>query len=940
MYIKQIIIHGFKSYSKKTTIEDVDKRHNVVVGRNGSGKSNFFSAIEFVLSNEYNNLRLEQRKALINQAGNVAFAFVEIIFDNRDAQLPVDREVVHIRRTISQSKDQYTLDGKAVPRKEVVQFLEMGGLSNASPYYIVKQGKINQLATARPFQLLQVLLEVSGIRSYNEQRESSLASMKQTESDMKIVLESRARHGDEIKILKEELMEFEQYEKLDKKRRVIKFVMLYNEKTEIGNELNSLGQATDKLKEKRHQLAKRKVELLQREDSERKQLKQLQGMITSVVEQKSTISKEHHRYVQIKTNLELKVEDLTKDLASESQRQAHSKMQLDKLNKKIQEQKDKLNELVRQCAELHHQEDNLASELKHKEQMRGEHLDKQRRGVQFASRVERDCWLKEEIASLKKQIHTNTIYINDQDKELDQRKKTIVLMEQKMDDYNNTFQKISERMDSYKVQINQLKVKRDDLLQHQQNLWEQISRVQQELAKHKEDFRKIEQMLKKQINSQVITGGDSIRKVIDRFRSLGSDATYVINGYFGQIIDNIECDESIYKAVETTAGMKLFNHVVESNDIAKEIIQVFNQQKLPGTFQFMPLNLLATHKYQYPSEKHAVPLISLLKYEKKLSPAIQMVFGKTILCSDLSLMPESALKCGLTCVTYEGDQNLRGVLKGGYHAPKPSILKLHRDSREVWKEIIALEEELVGLQTGLDQTVCRVTECERKMSQEEAKLQKFEHVCEMERIKKQSMPESLRQQNAACELLERKIRGCKNEQELMRSREKALIAELETELTNKLTEEDQKAIEQLDGEIREIRLQQQTLFNSALDANKAKHKVENLLNSNLMPKRDELVRSIEESANREDKTNELAACWKRIQSAEEKINYYLEETTKLEENSKSFQERKESLQKEQKNLVEKQKKLELEMDSIAADENEATKKQDLEKNVWMSVLAK
>lgn len=38
----QIIIQGFKSYREQTIVEPFDKRHNVVVGRNGSGKSNFF----------------------------------------------------------------------------------------------------------------------------------------------------------------------------------------------------------------------------------------------------------------------------------------------------------------------------------------------------------------------------------------------------------------------------------------------------------------------------------------------------------------------------------------------------------------------------------------------------------------------------------------------------------------------------------------------------------------------------------------------------------------------------------------------------------------------------------------------------------------------------------------------------------------------------------
>ena len=62
MYIKQVIIQGFKSYREQTVIEPFDPGHNVVVGRNGSGKSNFFYAIQFVLSDEYSHLRPEQRQ--------------------------------------------------------------------------------------------------------------------------------------------------------------------------------------------------------------------------------------------------------------------------------------------------------------------------------------------------------------------------------------------------------------------------------------------------------------------------------------------------------------------------------------------------------------------------------------------------------------------------------------------------------------------------------------------------------------------------------------------------------------------------------------------------------------------------------------------------------------------------------------------------------------
>ena len=84
MYIKQVIIQGFKSYREQTVVEPFDPGHNVVVGRNGSGKSNFFYAIQFVLSDEYSHLRPEQRQALLHEGTGprVISAYVEIIFDN------------------------------------------------------------------------------------------------------------------------------------------------------------------------------------------------------------------------------------------------------------------------------------------------------------------------------------------------------------------------------------------------------------------------------------------------------------------------------------------------------------------------------------------------------------------------------------------------------------------------------------------------------------------------------------------------------------------------------------------------------------------------------------------------------------------------------------------------------------------------------------------
>ncbi|KAK5974137.1 hypothetical protein GCK32_001718, partial [Trichostrongylus colubriformis] len=67
MYIKEVNITGFRSYREVTSIDSFSPKHNVIVGRNGSGKSNFFFAIQFVLSDEFSHLRSEQRMGVLHE---------------------------------------------------------------------------------------------------------------------------------------------------------------------------------------------------------------------------------------------------------------------------------------------------------------------------------------------------------------------------------------------------------------------------------------------------------------------------------------------------------------------------------------------------------------------------------------------------------------------------------------------------------------------------------------------------------------------------------------------------------------------------------------------------------------------------------------------------------------------------------------------------------
>ena len=51
MYLKSIVVNGFKSFAEKVNI-DLSNKVNVVVGPNGSGKSNVVDAISWVLGTQ------------------------------------------------------------------------------------------------------------------------------------------------------------------------------------------------------------------------------------------------------------------------------------------------------------------------------------------------------------------------------------------------------------------------------------------------------------------------------------------------------------------------------------------------------------------------------------------------------------------------------------------------------------------------------------------------------------------------------------------------------------------------------------------------------------------------------------------------------------------------------------------------------------------------
>lgn len=78
MRIKRIEIEGFKSYSTKQVVDDLDPQFNAITGLNGSGKSNILDAICFLLG--ITNLQQVRAHTLTDLVYKVLFYYTSFLF--------------------------------------------------------------------------------------------------------------------------------------------------------------------------------------------------------------------------------------------------------------------------------------------------------------------------------------------------------------------------------------------------------------------------------------------------------------------------------------------------------------------------------------------------------------------------------------------------------------------------------------------------------------------------------------------------------------------------------------------------------------------------------------------------------------------------------------------------------------------------------------------
>ncbi|CAZ81815.1 unnamed protein product [Tuber melanosporum] len=766
-----LLFTGSNSYKEQTVIEPFSPKTNVIVGHNGSGKSNFFAAIRFVLSDAYTQMGREERQALLHEGSGSAVmsAYVEIIFDNSDERFPTGRDEVVLRRTIGLKKDEYSLDRKNATKSDVMNLLESAGFSRSNPYYIVPQGRVTTLTNMKDFERLNLLKEIDELLKYIEERLSEL---------------------------EEEKEELRGFQEKDRERRCLEYTIYHREQVEINN-------AIDGIEETRA----RGIEI--NEDSREafiereKEIQDLDQSITANKRQsellrvdKTQLEEEYREHVRHRAQIELDVKALTADQEHLQQAKARYEEELQEITDSIAGREAELAELLPEYNQKKEEEARLKSQLEEAEAARQRLYAKQGRSTQFRNKRERDEWLRREVKECQETLGKRKVIMDGLETETTELEAEAVRVEteiesirEKLDGRSGTLEEIAEDVAARKEDRNRL-------VDERKELWREDAKVDSLVESSRQELEKAERALSYTMDQNTSRGLAAVRRIKERLN---------LGGCYGTLVELMDVQENFRTAVEVTAGQSLFHYVVDNDDTATTVLQHLQREKA-GRITFMPLNRLKPRLGSFPGTKDALPMLDYIEYDETYAKAFEHVFGKTIVCPDLNVASQYARSHGLSAITLAGDRaDKKGALTGGYHDPRRSRLEAVKAVKK-WRETYGKQKrEAVEIKRRIERKDQEVTNAVGELQKAEAKRGQLENSYGPLRAKLQGLVSTVGQLK---DNLERKRKSRENVEASLKSLGEQLEAyqsEISSEFKKSLTSAEEARLEELTGTVQELR---------------------------------------------------------------------------------------------------------------------------------------
>lgn len=669
MSIRSISIEGFTSYRNKTQVFGLVNGLNAVVGRNGTGKSNFFAAVRWLLSG-LDEVPAEQ---LIHAQGSSNEAAVEIIMDNSTRRFPNFGLQVSLKRVLSIKtggirSDEWFIDERRVTRAQMGALLEGAGFTGNS-FFIVPQGKVALLATAKPRERLTALSQSAGAEAFDKRQVAAQQLLVSTTEQT----EAAKRHQDHVRSrlsgLEAEVEDLSAYLEVWKAKRDANYVVLVRERAKIDEHLTEAESvrrtSLQSLMEARQHAEETNDIMLSKSNVYDSTLSDVEFLKEEIATAERLV---HQCELEEPPELAAVTEDDTVDveiaaLSGIAEHYTEIESNLASVRLKIDELRKS------QIAE-----DSLLEEIRLKE-----------------ARLK----LPNAVASMNKRVRELEEAINQRKEARDITKEGISTLDAERVEISRALSISQERKQLVLNQLNEAQKAESDARSS-------LSKAEAERSLHHLSNRKasLGDSQKARSEEQVITnlrryttiGGAAIRGLRNVREAVNE--LHLEDKYHGLFVESLTYGRDISIAVDRAAGQSLFTHLVSDVETAELLLKEVSNRG--GFAAFAPLSEFS-HTKSTPSISPPEPfvnLVDMVESSPEARPLLISVLGNYVLCPSISDAAKCADELGRPGITIEGDViEPNGGITGGYSGQHSSATSAISEFLKILSERANLVKE-------------------------------------------------------------------------------------------------------------------------------------------------------------------------------------------------------------------------------------------------------
>ncbi|MGC8687115.1 MAG: AAA family ATPase [Candidatus Micrarchaeia archaeon] len=840
LYFDTLVLHNFKSF-KHANIK-FTKGFNCIIGSNGSGKSSICDSLLFALGeNSLRRFNVSSFPQLINSGAKprpedgVKRAYVKLTLSG-------DEQYEIMRIIKSNNKIAYRLNGRHATKQEVVDLLRYHH-SEINDTNVITQGEIISMLSLNPKERRQLIDVAAGIKEFDDKKEAALKELEKVNekiNEANIMLNERLGFLEELKKEKEDAEKYLEYSSLVKRAN---YTLLKRKEEALQKDYEKL---VVSLKEKSRQIEALETELKSIDAEIEKGTSEKQALLNTLNAGSSEINTASKALEEINKSIAVMEADI-RNIDARVIALSESAEEL------VQEKKSLLEKVAANSAQVKEMELKLGETQKLLEKYEPTELATT---DDITAKYDSNQKMLNELSIKKENLTKEQMGYEVKQSELSSMTKV----------HEQSSAEAVKKLDALKEELEKAKKRLSETEGEKAMIESSIKELSTEEGKLKS---RIDELYVQSVNirEQIAVQGNPANRISNALKDS-------VKGFHGAAYELCTYEDKYSAAISAAAGQRLNYLVVDSIDDASDSISLLKAKGL-GRATFIPLKDVVVKAGSELEDRRAIPVIQLVRFDKKYSKAFEYIFSNTYLVD--SIETAKAIGIGKYRFVTPGGELIEpaGVVSGGSMREHPAQLEaklrninaeksdleaklnaLNDKKAKFAKELASIQVEQLNLTASAKAIEKDILELGEKLDYARSELAKARS--EMAEL------------NNKIATTKNELENLNNEYEKIKGENDRLYGALAAGQKGKIKSAEATKVKELRGSIEKLKIDIATATKENQMMNGRISEIEKSISSIASEQKDLKVRKAENEENKRKLSADVAELQKKIKSHDEK----------------------------------------------------------------------